>query len=986
MLKLQIRNSFENTMKEVEFEDFKLSSDLTSFSVLCDDWYNINTNDKVLLKTNPYDEGFYTTVKAVDVITLIGEAIIPTHYDVHTDGDVKYIKFSNNKYYYNRSWFGLENSIVFPADEDYYITLSGDVSSQEKVKNSDGVLVYEQYKINTDGVSVNVPQKYYISGDTINVYDGTEYDVFITKSVNNDGFTYNASICDESGNSVSNNIIIYEGAKIKRLLTFDIENDILINIENAKHCTPTYYTFYQDEMYKVNYDMLTDKQTVIINDTLSGETISYESEGDLYDSKLLTINDSDKTICQVYTKYVDSEEGNRFFLYLDDMDYQLHSGDIIIATSDDISTRTMPLVFYGTEYGVIANATFYPISNENDKYDFVVIGNEEYELIYTAANKGYVMYQDTLLVLNINGDTATRDTFDEIKLKGESLTSEDGYQIKHYRYVLINDIKHKVYQSYSVVGDELSENPLEYIEINLKTTYRINIEYVEEANVLRCKPIIEGIYDAMIDGDLDIWFSDESTIERSVCNDIVYNLRDFVFYIENQKYGTKEQLNINAYYGGQQFFTLNAYDLSIYKIQDYLEVGVPIGQMMGSNINKEDLLNNLFLGLETDKTINRIVDMDKDVYYPYFKGSKQETHQVGGECSISVTHKGETETNSVGSTSAETTTVNIDQLINKITFNLHFRTRSLDTWKINEDYTKVNTTTDLAKVLPTFDNTMTNWFCTDMYSEKQIDKKYYDSKYIASACTNGDLITYLNFSNDDIFYQKKKVKKSFIRLLFFDSPIPDNQSLLYQATVWLDGTELFKKYMDGMYDKTYYRMVSDTESDYITVDGEPIDDKNKFTFNDAQRLSTKFTITNRYNTKHSAEGYYLYLFKELVDTIFQETTEKKCQATIYMKVIFNHAGEGQSCLFMLPKDKDNKTIKEFTTTKLNELKEGVSLANVLNAVYIPITLEYDKTINQYKYYFNEDDCTITQNNENEIIFNLFEIKLKDESNSQENQS
>ena len=43
-----------------------------------------------------------------------------------------------------------------------------------------------------------------------------------------------------------------------------------------------------------------------------------------------------------------------------------------------------------------------------------------------------------------------------------------------------------------------------------------------------------------------------------------------------------------------------------------------------------------------------------------------------------------------------------------------------------------------------------------------------------------DLLYFLNFTNEDVFYQKQKIGKSFLRLSFFDSPNPQNQNLAPQ--------------------------------------------------------------------------------------------------------------------------------------------------------------------------------------------------------------
>lgn len=61
-----------------------------------------------------------------------------------------------------------------------------------------------------------------------------------------------------------------------------------------------------------------------------------------------------------------------------------------------------------------------------------------------------------------------------------------------------------------------------------------------------------------------------------------------------------------------------------------------------------------------------------------------------------------------------------------------------------------------------------------------------------------DLLSYLGFTNDDIKYQKSKLKKSFLRLSFYDSDNIGNQNLLHTATIFIDSGNLFAKYIKNI--------------------------------------------------------------------------------------------------------------------------------------------------------------------------------------------
>lgn len=144
------------------------------------------------------------------------------------------------------------------------------------------------------------------------------------------------------------------------------------------------------------------------------------------------------------------------------------------------------------------------------------------------------------------------------------------------------------------------------------------------------------------------------------------------------------------------------------------------------------------------------------------------------------------------------------------------------------------------------------------------------------------------------------------------------------------------------------------------------------TFNENERLDCKFTISNRYETNSSAEGFYIHLYKNLLEGI--------CDKTIYMKVIFNHAGVGKSSLMSLPMIENNENFRLVDFSNLNDIekmKEGISLKNIFETTYIPLHIQYNDELRKHIYFF--DDAFIDKTT-NEVNFNLFEIKVKDESN------
>ena len=122
--------------------------------------------------------------------------------------------------------------------------------------------------------------------------------------------------------------------------------------------------------------------------------------------------------------------------------------------------------------------------------------------------------------------------------------------------------------------------------------------------------------------------------------------------------------------------------------------------------------------------------------------------------------------------------------------------------------------------------------------------------------------------------------------------------------------------------------------------------------NTESRVDTKIVLTNEYDRTKSSEGFNIYLFSE-DRNLNLENGEK----TIYMKVEFNHAGNGKTIpMIMWPKDENGN----YT---------ALTIDNFIENLYIPIKLTY---INgKYVYYIPN-----AKNNDNgNIDLILFEPKL-----------
>lgn len=215
-----------------------------------------------------------------------------------------------------------------------------------------------------------------------------------------------------------------------------------------------------------------------------------------------------------------------------------------------------------------------------------------------------------------------------------------------------------------------------------------------------------------------------------------------------------------------------------------------------------------------------------------------------------------------------------------------------------------------------------------------------DYKYNELTYKTGDLLGDLGFDDNDVLNQNKRLGQTFIRLLFFDSKDRATQTLLYYSTIFLNTTELYSKYMGNIISK------------------QKLNNVNQFVFNpntnpDLQ-LGCQFTCYNKNNMSGSSEGFYLYLFPSLLDTI----KDKK----IYMRVEFNHAMYGKT----IPLTYFNGRPKTTYNYVLNNNIIGTDLQSLYNDMYIEVNI--DRTSDgEYIWYVN--------NMENDIFY-LWEPKVK----------
>lgn len=728
--------------------------------------------------------------------------------------------------------------------------------------------------------------------------------------------------------------------------------------------------------------------------------------------------EEDNAFFTVENDVLNANDGNEIIVHLKDEHTPLNVGNKIKFIRSSVDGYALK-VYNAKDYGgkddflyVIYNGKKYEV--EANICDRVVINGVEHNIDYV---NGKEIGKDCLV--SINEEQVPMKIVEENKLQrygkivvsGSSNNENDFtedfkrvvdvcYNINEYSGVTINGKK------YAAINDD----DLYYVSVDFPSQYNFIIEEIMGSSMYICYPDINN----------NDFTEDFKRYESNLmCEDLVGNQNLFNLFIQNKIFGETEISKDLAFRSNVQpvssddFYNLFN-DLTIYVNSSY--INVPISFKINTAINglSDDAASKNFYEAEKKKAINPIVDMEKDVYLPKFI-ENSDTNEEG----IVEKYLG-----------AKTTF----KPIHEINLNFHFRTRNLDSWKVNDGYNNVKYCAD-KKITESESSTYLedgsndNWFITDFYPYRDILNSA--STRTASADTlqsTSDLMGLLYFTNQDIFYQKSKVSKSFARLSFYDSTDPQTQSLLATSCIYIDGHSLFKKYIDNSRKNiNEYGGVAEPEYSANTsgfIDPSPVYSGDVETFNDDKkkdittlhkynkisvmteyldkkkknksysaisnstniqidenhRISSRLTVNNKYLTKTSSEGFYLYIFREYTENLHPKP--------IYMKVEFNHAGIGKQIPFLIPmhwSGDDNKVypISALTlsnTNDLAELKKGFPLSYIYAQTYIPLYAVYDFKNKEYAYVF--DSRYVKQDSNGVLNLNLFEMKIMDESNKQ----
>lgn len=446
-------------------------------------------------------------------------------------------------------------------------------------------------------------------------------------------------------------------------------------------------------------------------------------------------------------------------------------------------------------------------------------------------------------------------------------------------------------------------------------------------------------------------------------------------------------------------YLTNTNNIFIYIDNPLYHISIPLSTNFETNTYQSDILNEQYIDYERNSSINRITDMEKDIYHPVIWDSEIGDYVDG-----------------------------INKEVEKIVFNLHFRQHRGEDWLVEPDTYWNGCYVDTNDNKVKFIDEITEYSDVNYFSYKQINNG--ENEDIRRS-KQSDLLTYLGFENADVRYQKNKLSRSFIRIMFYDSMNPGNQNLLYYSTIFVDAGNLFGKYIkyieDSPYRSVIYEMNGTTETINaeesqsnlvgIKVDREPYVDLSKdennpmFTTTDQVeelRLSCQFSVQDKFQSSASSDGFYLYLWKDNESGVIP--------TDIYMKVEFNHAGFGRTIPFMMPFWDKNKYEKMDNNAKPNKEKGIKTFKEILNDwnsikndngvwqcdiaeektintdgkygarqymkySYIHFKYKYDKIHKQHIYYLDDDFYGTDPDNggvhytDNIMTINLYEAKM-----------
>lgn len=1013
MLNYQIKIEAKEAQKEkINFSDFYLEPDLSFISGSTPYETNLKNGEEVLVTSSINTNGEMATATTQNVQRM-GTVQIVRHYPIEKNN-----LFINNSPYY------FENKIVYDyifRNGKYYYAKPGENFVINDLIDEYGTSYSKSCGRTKDGKMAMVPETYWIENGKV-VIDGKEYYVDTVL-----GSIYVDPEQDDYEKFFSEGITVnvFPNDKWKNVTKFriDLNNKQQVDFKDIAYGQYFSYIMYRDTMYRIEQEQEVGedgKTYTYFSCTIDGKKhpLLYYDMGDLnlskvpddaydehpgykYFSDITNSNVVIEDLANLNNLYI--YDGCDFYKVQSDIQKSTTGYHLLVSTESDMPQVSQNDIITFEYKGYELKSDLDVDEDENGKFvayngekyyieeqlcNKVLINNEEYDIVPLSISGGTILKDSSGNTVNfyaaivdgeyilLRGDIkAATDVINEgissSKLKRVSysmIVTENGenkdkivdynsveYPLVRHDGVKINNAIYQVYRRHYPIRKKKEDgsyvkNPEEdglYVEFTGQKVLKFVVDEIRGSSMLICSPIINvNSYSK----------EDITTYKGSIASEAFGMGQSLALYTHHSIASTNPIVPGTGFgpIDGMPNDSSHLYNpetsIKLYKQSQYININIPNSNRQANNLLQQNLLENEFYNIEKEKAITPIVDMERDVYYPAFETAKNEN----------------------GFT--------IFNPIHTIVFNLHFRSRN-DVWKVFD----LNSNTTNSDI--------TNWFVTDVkqYAEL-IDKKNSDD--IDKLQRSSDLMGYLYFTNNDVFYRKNKIAKSFLRISFYDSIFPQKQTLMSTSTIFFDEGGLYMKYIAHQKDEkqNYEEITSDLENpkdnpfktNSMGVYREPIDDSG-FTFDADYRLDSRLTIQNKYNSDKSSEGFYAYIFREYSSELHPQN--------IYMKVEFNHAGIGKTIPMVLPMkwekekegekeiEKPTRLLKLSSEEDLKTIKEGIPLDRLNKEMYIPFECKYDRLNRKYVYYPKKGtfDENWTPLDGGKLEFNLFELKIKDES-------
>lgn len=941
MLKYKFRLHNEiNAINEIECIHLYMSPDLTFVSGITED-LELADGETVFIKQ--------------DGTELYSEYPI----QLSTVSERGYVSFMQEYTINEYDYYGNKFKGVLFADGKKYITDSDNLTITSMFVDNET----NTFEINNiSGVNtVKIPTRYY-SYDGFITIGGIDYSVDFDDdkphiTLKDDTICYLADYNKTISIEDNGNVITETVPNVKTVKRFIIRKnyDFSLNVQHVTFTQKFQYILYPNNAQNSNVKALyldyryeNGVKNYFLYDSITNE--QYELENGYNEDESINTLIFKGVEYEINTMWRNTTSGNFIHLYLGEDNSTIREGSIINVIPQNTSNNYLEVYTENNKHYVILNGI--KIYGEANYKQYLKYDNNELEIIpkkynvyglnqnLTMTELNYVMVDESPMVINISEKDGKKIAKRVYQSNEMSLAVKDTeYEVIERKYFLINGQVYPIMEHVKILYEDNASVEKRYDVIYYDNTspIRLTVTNITGSNQIRCRLSGTDTDDIVLSG-------------------IVNAPQNYSYELENKLFD--ETFVSNAPTNLLSYITE---PYNIYKNVSKLTIPITLSNNNDRKLHHEFVNEVYFTDAEIKDSINRIVDMERDIYYP--------------------------------ATYIDNKFIEVNQII----FDLHFRSRDLNTWKINDDvYGNMTSWSDMAKC---------NWNILDYYNHNVNDTSslkpfidFNEHKYYQPS----DLLYFLNFSDNDVFYQKSKIGKSFIRLLFYDSNDPRTQNLIYMSTIFINEGKLYKKYItnkngnDGAYinvddvDNINKRLVDNT----IGVNFEPIKEKNRLTYSDdllvleddvplteyplsmdeEKRLSIQTNVVDMFNCDDSSEGFYLYLFKEYSSGIHEKI--------IYLKIEFNHAGTGNIVSFIQPykiNENGNKTMLDFSDeSDINLLKQGCKLQELYNFMFIEVKVKYDFETKKF-YYYLPNWLTEHIEDKSKMRFNLYELKLANES-------